>query len=202
MSEPSQVAYPGPMIVLRGRLPSVPSAGSSNASGSKYCCGPPRTGLADAPATRFGRCPAPPDRGNARARSKLSSGENGTPERIVTMPGELPAMGDRSRNAVAAGFRQLPHVVEDEVVADVVVGQSLVQVGIFPVRRLEAVVEVAAADGLRTEVFGLTPRVRRLHVEVVAEATARADDQRLVPGLGRRWCAVACWRKSGCGGPG
>src|SRR5262245_7858802 len=82
----SSAAYPGPMTVLRPRLPIVPAAGSEKQFVSKYRVGPPSTGLGEQPDTRSGHCPAPPERGSARARSKPSTGVNGTPECAVKIP--------------------------------------------------------------------------------------------------------------------
>src|SRR3989442_12941274 len=74
------------MTVLRGRSPKKPASGKEKQFGSKYCAAPPFTGFDEQPETRLGRCPAPPDRGSARARSTESTGVNGMPDRSVTMP--------------------------------------------------------------------------------------------------------------------
>src|SRR5450759_1360335 len=72
-------------MVLRPRLPIVPAAGSARQLTLIHALGSPVTALDEHPETRSGHWPAPPERGSARARSKLSTGVNGTPERAVTM---------------------------------------------------------------------------------------------------------------------
>src|SRR5690242_9842557 len=66
-------------------LPMKPAAGSARQLTSIQAFGSSVVALAEQPGTRSGHCPAPPERGSARARSKPSTGVNGTPEWIVTM---------------------------------------------------------------------------------------------------------------------
>src|SRR5205807_9713742 len=96
---------------------------------------------------------------------------------------QLPSLRERAGDAAErASDRNLPRRVEDEVVADVEVREPLVVHRIERVTRLEAVVEVGAADRLRSEVLGLAERVRRLQRDAGVEAPAGADDQSFVPG--------------------
>src|SRR6266487_2104605 len=55
MSDRSELISPGPVRVLRPRLPRVPAAGSANALMSQYRSGPPSTGLLEKPGFRSGR---------------------------------------------------------------------------------------------------------------------------------------------------
>src|SRR3989442_105267 len=55
ISDKSELTSPGPVSVLRPRLPRVPAAGSANALMSQYRSGPPRIGLLENPGFRSGR---------------------------------------------------------------------------------------------------------------------------------------------------
>ncbi len=81
----SHVAKLGPRMVLRPRLPIVPAAGTARQLTLIHALGSPVTAWDEQPGTRSGHCPAPPERGSARARSKLRTGVNGTPERAEMM---------------------------------------------------------------------------------------------------------------------